>query len=114
MHANPNKLLSALAEPMRREIVERLLDGPCSVTDLAADLPVTRPAVSQHLRVLKDAQLVVDRPAGTRRMYSVDPDALAILRAYFDLFWTRSLKAFEKAAEAAKSTEEERDDRAGG
>jgi DNA-binding transcriptional ArsR family regulator len=91
-------MLEALAEPTRRAIMERLVDGPRSVTDLADGLPVTRPAVSQHLKVLKQAQLVVDRPAGTRRMYAVDPEALAILHAYFESFWSRSLEAFRRTA----------------
>ena len=97
---NAESMIEALAEPMRREILERLLERPRSVTELADGLPVTRPAVSQHLKVLKESRLVTDRAAGTRRIYRVDPDALAILRAYFDSFWSRSLEAFRLAAEA--------------
>lgn len=97
---NAEPMIEALAEPMRREILERLLDGPRSVTELAEGLPVTRPAVSQHLKVLKSCRLVTDRASGTRRIYAVDPDALAILRAYFDSFWSRSLDTFRQTAEA--------------
>lgn len=91
--------MDALAEPTRREIVERLVARPSSVTDIAADMPITRSAVSQHLQVLKSVGLVVARAEGTRRIYRVDPDALAIIRAYFDSFWKRSLEAFQQAAE---------------
>ena len=79
--------------------------GPRPVGELAGELPVTRPAVSQHLKVLKDAGLVIDRKVGTRRLYQVDPQALADLRAYFDSFWDQSLAAFRDAAEQ----EEKRD-----
>jgi DNA-binding transcriptional ArsR family regulator len=92
-------MLDAIAEPTRRAIVERLADGPAAVSDLARDMPITRSAVSQHLQILKSVGLVTDRAMGTRRVYSVDPDALALIRAYFDAFWTRSLAAFRTAAE---------------
>ncbi|MGO9900715.1 MAG: ArsR/SmtB family transcription factor [Solirubrobacteraceae bacterium] len=92
-------MLEALAEPVRREIVKRLVERPSAVTELASDLPITRSAVSQHLQVLKRAHLVTDRAAGTRRIYQVDPDALAILRAYFDSFWNRSLETFRELAD---------------
>jgi DNA-binding transcriptional ArsR family regulator len=92
-------MLDALAEPTRRAIVERLADGPAAVSDLAREMPITRSAVSQHLQILKSVGLVTDRAVGTRRVYTVDPDALAIIRAYFDGFWTRSLAAFRGAAE---------------
>src|SRR5690349_24502771 len=91
--------MAALGDPTRRAIFERLADGPSSVGALAGDLPVSRPAVSQHLKVLKDAGLVVDRQAGTRRIYSVDPDGVGALRDYLDGFWQRSLRAFAAAAE---------------
>jgi DNA-binding transcriptional ArsR family regulator len=91
--------LGALSDPTRRAIFERLASGPRSVGELAEGLPVTRPAVSQHLRVLKDAGLVFDRPDGTRRLYQLDPDGLGALRAYVDRFWTQSLAAFKEAAE---------------
>ena len=95
---NAGEMLAVLAEPTRRMIVERLVDRPSSVSDIARDLPISRSAVSQHLQLLKAVELVADRPVGTSRVYAVDPDALAILRAYFDAFWTRSLTAFSDAA----------------
>jgi len=88
-----------MAEPTRRAIVERLAERPSAVSDLARDMPITRSAVSQHLQILKSVGLVTDQAVGTRRIYRVDPDALAIIRAYFDAFWNRSLAAFQKAAE---------------
>jgi DNA-binding transcriptional ArsR family regulator len=98
--------MTALGDPTRQAILERLAGGPLAVGELAAELPVTRPAVSQHLKVLKDAGLVVDRKVGTRRLYQVDPQALADLRAYFDSFWDQALAAFRTAAE----TQEDRAD----
>jgi DNA-binding transcriptional ArsR family regulator len=91
--------LGALADPTRRLIFERLADRPRPVGELASGLPVTRPAVSQHLKVLKDAGLVIDRREGNRRIYGVDPDGIAALRAYLDRFWNRSLAAFKATAE---------------
>jgi DNA-binding transcriptional ArsR family regulator len=91
--------LGALADPTRRAIFERLAGGPRSVGELAEGLPVTRPAVSQHLRVLKEAGLVFDRPEGTRRLYQLDPDGVGALRAYVDRFWTQALAAFKEAVE---------------
>jgi DNA-binding transcriptional ArsR family regulator len=91
--------LSALADPTRRAIFERLADGPRAVVELAEGLPVSRPAVSQHLRVLKEAGLVVDRRVGARRLYEVNPDGLGALRSYLDRFWNRALAAFRTAAE---------------
>jgi len=96
---NASELLEAMAEPTRRAIVERLAERPSAVSDLARDMPITRSAVSQHLQILKSVGLVTDQAVGTRRIYRVDPDALAIIRAYFDAFWNRSLAAFQKAAE---------------
>ncbi len=93
-------LVEALADPSRRAIITMLCERPSSVTGLANALPVSRPAVSQHLKVLKDVGLVTDRAEGTRRIYTVQPDALAAVRAYFDDFWQRSLMAFRLAAEA--------------
>ena len=93
--------LTALGDPTRRAIFERLADGPCAVGELARELPVSRPAVSQHLKVLKDAGLAVDRPDGNRRIYQLDPDGVASLRAYLDTFWKRSLVAFKRAVEQA-------------
>src|SRR5215211_3431646 len=91
--------LTALGDPTRREIFERLAERPQAVGELARELPVSRPAVSQHLKVLKDAGLVFDRSAGTRRIYQLDPDGVAALRAYLDRFWNRSLAAFKAVAE---------------
>jgi DNA-binding transcriptional ArsR family regulator len=90
---------AALGDPTRRAIFERLADGPSSVGALAGGMPVSRPAVSQHLKVLKDAGLVVDRQAGNRRIYSIDPAGVGELRAYFERFWTHALGAFKEAAE---------------
>ena len=92
--------LTALADPTRRAIFERLADRPRAVGELAGELPVSRPAVSQHLKVLKGAGLVSDHAMGTRRIYQVDPDGIEALRAYLDGFWNRSLRAFKRAAEA--------------
>jgi DNA-binding transcriptional ArsR family regulator len=88
---------TALADPTRREIFERLARGPSAVGELASGLPVSRPAVSQHLKVLKDAGLVSDRRAGTRRIYQLDLDGVGVLRAYLDRFWSQSLTAFKSA-----------------
>jgi DNA-binding transcriptional ArsR family regulator len=90
---------TALGDPTRRAIFERLADRPCAVVELARELPVSRPAVSQHLKVLKDAGLVIDRPAGNRRIYRVDPDGLGELRAYLDRFWSKALAAYKAAVE---------------
>jgi DNA-binding transcriptional ArsR family regulator len=89
----------ALGDPTRRAIFERLADGPRSVGELARGLPVSRPAVSQHLKVLKDAGLVIDRPHGNRRLYQVNADGVGALRAYLDRFWNQSLASFKRAAE---------------
>ena len=91
--------LVALADPTRREILERLRAGPRAVGELAGELPVTRPAVSQHLRVLKDAGLVSDRSQGTRRLYRVDPRGLAELRSYLEGFWEATLADLAAAVE---------------
>jgi len=91
--------LQALGDPSRREIFERLIQHPSPVGELARDLPISRPAVSQHLKVLKDAGLVFDRQEGTRRVYQVDPAAVAALREYFDAFWGQALVSFRAAAE---------------
>jgi DNA-binding transcriptional ArsR family regulator len=91
--------LAALGDPTRRAIFERLADRPRAVGDLAGELPVSRPAVSQHLKVLKDVGLVLDRPVGNRRIYQLDPDGVGALRAYLDQFWNRALTAFKAAAE---------------
>ncbi|GAW49898.1 ArsR family transcriptional regulator [Nocardioides sp. PD653] len=98
-------MLTALGDPTRQAILDRLSDGPRAVGQLAADLPVSRPAVSQHLKVLKDAGLVLDEQIGTRRLYRVDPAGLEELRRHLDAFWQRSLAAFEQ-----RTREEESDD----
>ncbi|MGB9182685.1 MAG: metalloregulator ArsR/SmtB family transcription factor [Solirubrobacteraceae bacterium] len=90
--------LSALGDPTRRAIFERLAERPSAVGELAELLPVSRPAVSQHLKVLKEAGLVSDRAEGTRRIYQLDPAGVDALRAYLDTFWKRSLAAFQAAA----------------
>ena len=101
---NASALIDAIAEPTRRAILERLVDAPAAVSDLAKDMPITRSAVSQHLQVLKAVGLVNDRAVGTRRVYTVDPDALAVIRSYFDAFWNRSLAAFRDAAHQQEDT----------
>ena len=92
-------MIEVLGEPMRVTILERLLETPATATELARHLPVTRSAVSQHLQVMKSVGLVDDTPVGTRRVYTVDPDSLALLRSYFETFWNRSLEGFRRAAE---------------
>ena len=96
---------SALGDPSRRAIVECLAERPRAVGELAEVLPISRPAVSQHLKVLKEAGLVSDRQDGNRRIYRVDPRGLGELRAYFDEFWTQTLAAFKAAAEAHEQEE---------
>jgi len=97
--ANQLAGLTALGDPTRRAIFERLADRPRAVGDLARELPVSRPAVSQHLKVLKEAGLVMDRRAGNRRIYQLDPEGVGALRAYLDGFWNRALAAFKTVAE---------------
>ena len=94
--------MDALGDATRREIMERLRGGPHPVGEIAAGLPVSRPAVSQHLRVLKEAGLVTERKDGTRRIYRIEPAALADLRAYLDSFWEQALAGFKAAAESEK------------
>ncbi len=96
--------IAALADPTRRAIFERLADRPFAVGELARELPVTRPAVSQHLKVLKDAGLVIDRRHGNRHIYQLDPDGVGALRAYLDQFWNRALTAFKDAVEKGGET----------
>jgi DNA-binding transcriptional ArsR family regulator len=91
--------LAALADPTRRRVFERLRRGPMPVIAIAAGLPVTRPAVSQHLKALKRAGLVADRPEGTRRIYFIDPQGLGALRQWLDQFWDEALVAFKAEAE---------------
>jgi DNA-binding transcriptional ArsR family regulator len=99
-------VLRVLGDDTRRLILDRLASGPLPVGELARDLPITRSAVSQHLKVLKDARLVVDRAEGTRRVYQLDQAGLALLRTYLDLLWSRALAGFESVA--AEASEEER------
>jgi DNA-binding transcriptional ArsR family regulator len=101
--------LGLLGDPTRRAIFELLARRPCSVGELAGQLPVSRPAVSQHLRVLKDGGLVVSRPEGTRRVYGLNPAGVTALRAYLDRIWDQALTAFQKAAEAAPVDPEQED-----
>src|SRR3984885_15808633 len=91
--------LSALADPTRRRVFERLKDGPHAVAEIAEGLPVSRPAVSQHLKVLKEAGLVSDRQDGARRIYAIDPNGLGAMRAWLDQFWDVALAAFQAEAE---------------
>jgi DNA-binding transcriptional ArsR family regulator len=98
--------LAALGDPTRRAIFERLADGPLAVGELASELPVSRPAVSQHLKVMKAAGLVIDQQASTRRIYRLDPDGLRALRGYLDHYWDQALAGFKTAVEQqAKETE---------
>ena len=92
--------LEALGDPTRRSVFERLRDGPLSVAEIARGMPVSRPAVSQHLRVLKGAGLVTDRRDGTRRLYRIEPDGLSELRAYLDRFWDEALANFKEHADS--------------
>ncbi len=96
---------SALGDPTRRAIFERLAVRPRSVGELAAELPVSRPAVSQHLKVLKEAGLVSDRADGTRRLYRVEPGGVGALRDYLDRFWDQALTAFKGAVEGTDDKE---------
>jgi DNA-binding transcriptional ArsR family regulator len=97
--------LAALADPTRRTVFERLSSGPKPVAAIAEGLPVSRPAVSQHLKVLKEAGLVNDRPEGTRRIYYIDPKGLGALRAWLDQFWDEALENFRVVAEADEKPE---------
>lgn len=91
--------LDALGDATRMAIFQRLANGPLAVNEIAGTLPVSRPAVSQHLKVLKDAGLVRDTRAGTRRMYQLDPEGVARLRAHFDQMWTKAMSNFQDAVE---------------
>jgi len=105
--AYANGPFSALADPTRRQVFERLANGPAAVVDLAQGLPVSRPAVSQHLKVLKTAGLVSDRAEGTRRVYQIDPQGLGAMRAWLDQFWAVALDAY--AAEVERQETEPQD-----
>lgn len=101
---NAARVFDALGDPTRRAVLVRLRDGPRPVGEIANNLPVSRPAVSQHLKVLKDAGLVNDRSEGTRRIYYIDPNGLGAMRAWLDQFWEAALAAF--AAEVERSKKE--------
>jgi|SRR5581483_11961942 len=100
--ANQSDRFAALADPTRREIFERLARKPLSVGEIAEELPVSRPAVSQHLKVLKDAGLVTLKSEGTRNVYHIDFRAIEAMRSYLDRFWNKALAAFKEAAEKEK------------
>ncbi|MBX6333375.1 MAG: winged helix-turn-helix transcriptional regulator [Gemmatimonadaceae bacterium] len=102
---NRDAQLDALGDPTRRRILWRLRKGPMSVREIAHGFPISRPAVSQHLKVLKDAELVVDRPQGTRRLYELNPAAFASLREYFDQFWEVALTAFARKIESRNTNQ---------
>jgi len=104
--AYADALFPALADPTRRQVFERLKAGGASVGEIAAGLPVSRPAVSQHLKVLKEAGLVADEAQGTRRVYHIDPHGLGALRSWLDQFWGVALEAFK--AEAERQQEEDK------
>jgi DNA-binding transcriptional ArsR family regulator len=103
--ANAQRILTVLADPTRREIFERLGAGPRAVGELARGLPVSRPAVSQHLKALKSAGLVTDRADGTRRVYQIDPAGLGEIRRWLDQFWDRQLEAFAREVDRADREE---------
>jgi DNA-binding transcriptional ArsR family regulator len=98
--------IGVLGDSTRRAIFELLAEGPSPVGELARELPVTRPAVSQHLKVLKEAGLVIDRQEGTRRLYQLNPEGVGALRAYFDQFWNRALVSFKQAVEQGQEEEQ--------
>jgi DNA-binding transcriptional ArsR family regulator len=97
--------LDALGDATRRAILRQLLGGPVSVGDLAEKFPMSRPAISQHLKILKDAELVLDRAEGNRRLYQINTEGFDSLRDYFDQFWTQALDAFKKKVEQKKKKE---------
>jgi DNA-binding transcriptional ArsR family regulator len=101
------KAFAALADPTRRAVLERLRTGPRSVKTIAQGMPVSRPAVSQHLKVLKEAGLVADRPEGNRRVYYIDPDGIGALRGWLDQFWDAALAAFQAEVENNARVERE-------
>jgi DNA-binding transcriptional ArsR family regulator len=103
-----NSALTALADPTRRRVFEKLRSGPKAVGVIARGMPVSRPAVSQHLKVLKEAGLVTDRPAGTSRVYYIDPDGLGALRSWLDQFWDQALARFQAEVEKASVRKDER------
>ena len=103
-----DKALASLGDPTRRHVFERLRSGPLAVGAIARDMPVSRPAVSQHLKILKDAGLVADRQDGTRRVYYIDPNGLGPLRAWLDGFWDQALLSFQADIERSAPIETEK------
>ena len=99
---NLDATFSALADPTRRAIVESLLEGPKPVGELARGFPISRPAISHHLRILKEANLVIDQAVGNRRLYRLNPEGIDLLRDYFDRFWMQALKALENKLEESE------------
>lgn len=108
METYADRALDALGDPTRRAVFKRLQAGILSVNEIAEGLKVTRPAVSQHLKVLKEARLVIDRPEGTRRLYAIDSRGLGELRSWLDGFWDNTLFAFKQAAEREARRERKR------
>ena len=102
-------VLSALADPTRRRVFERLRQGPRPVGAIARGMPVSRPAVSQHLKALKDAGLVADRQEGTRRVYFIDPHGLGVLRRWLYQYWDEALAAFQAEVERGNNERKEKD-----
>lgn len=105
MNTYQEQQLDALGDPTRRAILVRLMDGPLPVGELARDFPVSRPAISQHLRILKQAKLVTDRAAGNRRLYQLNPEGFDSLREYFEQFWGEALQAFRRKVETQPTKE---------
>ena len=104
-----NAAFAAISDPTRRRVLERLALGPRAVGEIAEGLPVSRPAVSQHLKVLKEAGLVSDRQEGARRIYAIDPHGLGAMRAWLDQFWDTALLAFKAEAERVAANDEKED-----
>jgi len=104
-----NAAFAAISDPTRRRVLERLALGPRAVGEIAEGLPVSRPAVSQHLKVLKEAGLVSDRQDGARRIYAIDPHGLGAMRAWLDQFWDTALLAFKAEAERTAANDEKED-----
>jgi DNA-binding transcriptional ArsR family regulator len=98
--ANAKKIFEALGDSTRQAIFEKLKDGPLAVVDIAKKLPVTRPAVSQHLKVLREAGLISSRSEGTRNVYQIDPEGVLAMRRYLDTLWDAALSSFKAVAEA--------------
>ena len=105
MNTYQEQQLDALGDPTRRAILARLMDGALPVGELARDFPVSRPAISQHLKILKQAKLVTDRAAGNRRLYQLNPEGFDSLREYFEQFWGEALQAFRRKVETQPAKE---------